>query len=69
MSLSLPGDLDMLSMIKDSPRFVEMYIPLQIDSVMKDSPASALGLAKGDKILSVNGKKLDSFNYFCHKCY
>ena len=64
MSLSLPGDLDMLSMIKDSPRFVEMYIPLQIDSVMKDSPASALGLAKGDKILSVNGKKLDSFNDF-----
>lgn len=64
MSLNLPGDLDMLSMIKDSPRFVEMYIPLQIDSVMQDSPASKLGLAKGDKILAVNGNKVESFNDF-----
>lgn len=54
----------MLSMIKESPRFVEVYIPLQIDSVMKDSPASKLGLVKGDKILTVNGKKVESFNDF-----
>ena len=64
MSLNLPGDLDMLSMIKESPRFVEVYLPLQIDSVMEDSPASKLGLAKGDKILALNGKKVDSFNEF-----
>ncbi len=64
MSLNLPGDLDMLSMIKESPRFVEVYIPLQIDSVMKNSPASKLGLAKGDKILAINGKKVESFNDF-----
>ena len=64
MSLNLPGDLDMLSMIKENPRFVEVYIPLQIDSVMKDSPASKLGLVKGDKVLTVNGKKVESFNDF-----
>lgn len=64
MSLNLPGDLDMLSMIKESPRFVEVYIPLQIDSVMKDSPASKLGLVRGDKVLTVNGKKVESFNDF-----
>ena len=64
MSLNLPGDLNMLDMIKESPRFVEMYIPLQIDSVMKDSPASKLGLTKGDKILAVNGKQVESFNDF-----
>ena len=64
MSLNLPGNLDMLSMIKESPRFVEVYIPLQIDSVMKDSPASKLGLVKGDKVLTVNGKKVESFNDF-----
>ncbi len=64
MSLNLPGDLDMLSMIKESPRFVEVYIPLQIDSVMKESPASKLGLVKGDKVLTVNGKKVESFNDF-----
>ena len=64
MSLNLPGDLDMLSMIKEGPRFVEVYIPLQIDSVMKDSPASKLGLVKGDKVLTVNGKKVEAFNDF-----
>ncbi|HBF04684.1 MAG TPA: RIP metalloprotease RseP [Prevotella sp.] len=64
MSLNLPGDLNMLDMIKESPRFVELYQPLQIDSVMKDSPASKVGLCKGDKILALNGKKLASFNDF-----
>ncbi len=36
-------------------------VPLQIDSVMKDSPASKLGLVKGDKILAINNKKVDLF--------
>ncbi len=64
MSISLQGDLNMLDMIKQNPRFVELYVPLQIDSVLQDSPAGKLGLAKGDKILAVNGKKVDSFNDF-----
>ena len=55
MSLNLPGELNMLDMIKESPRFVELYVPLQIDSVMKDSPAAKIGLEKGDEILAVNG--------------
>ena len=62
MSLSLPGDLNMLDMIKESPRFVEVYQPLQIDSVMQGSPAQKLGLKKGDKLLSINGKAVNSFN-------
>jgi regulator of sigma E protease len=31
---------------------------------MKDSPASKLGLTKGDKILAINNKKVVSFNEF-----
>ena len=62
MSLNLPGELNMLDMIKESPRFVELYVPLQIDSVMKDSPAAKIGLEKGDEILAVNGKKVGSYN-------
>ena len=62
MSLSLPGDLNMLDMIKESPRFVELYMPLLIDSVMPQSPAAKLGLKKGEKILAVNGKKVASYN-------
>ena len=62
MSLNLSGELNMLDMIKESPRFVELYVPLQIDSVMKDSPAAKIGLEKGDEILAVNGKKVGSYN-------
>lgn len=62
VSINTPGDLNMLDMIKQTPRFVELYVPLQIDSVMKDSPAAKIGLQKGDKILAVNGKKVDSYN-------
>ena len=62
VSIHTPGDLNMLDMIKESPRFVELYVPLQIDSVMKDSPAAKIGLEKGDKILAVNGKKVASYN-------
>ena len=62
VSVSLPGDLNMLDMIKSTPRFVELYMPLQIDSVMKDSPAAKIGLKKGDKILAVNGKSVNSYN-------
>lgn len=64
MSLSLPGDLNMLNMIKNTPRFVEIYQPLQIDSVMPNTPAAKMGLKKGDKILAVNGKFVNSYNEF-----
>ena len=64
MSLSLPGDLNMFNMIKESPRFVEPYLPLRIDSVMQGSPAAKLGLTKDDKLLSINGKEVSSFNDF-----
>ncbi len=62
VSIQTPGDLNMLDMIKETPRFVELYVPLQIDSVMKDSPAAKVGLKKGDEILAVNGKKVSSYN-------
>ena len=62
VSIHTPGDLNMLDMIKETPRFVELYVPLQIDSVMKDSPAAKIGLKKGDEILAVNGKKVASYN-------
>ena len=62
VSIQTPGDLNMLDIIKETPRFVEVFVPLQIDSVMQNSPAAKVGLKKGDRILSVNGKKVDSYN-------
>jgi len=64
MSLSLPGDLNLLSMLKAEPSFVRPLIPAEVDSVMADSPAASIGLQKGDKIVAINGKAIDSYNEF-----
>lgn len=64
VSLSLPGDLNLLDMLKAQPRFVEPFIPNQADSVLPDYPAAAIGIRKGDVIVGVNGKAVDSFNAF-----
>ena len=64
MSLSLPGDINLLGMLKAEPAFVRPLIPAEIDSVMDDSPAKKAGLKKGDKILAINGKPVDSYNEF-----
>jgi regulator of sigma E protease len=67
MSLSLPGDLNLLGMLKTTPTFVSPMVPAEIDSVMADSPASKIGLMKGDKILALNGKAIDSYNEFTNQ--
>jgi len=64
MSLNLPGDLNLLNMLKAEPSFVRPLIPAVIDSVMDNSPAAEIGLQKGDKIVALNGKPVDSYNEF-----
>ena len=63
-TVNLPGDLNMLNMIKSEPRFVEALIPMDIDSIMPGSPAEKCGLSVGDKILSVNGHAIADQNDF-----
>jgi len=50
MSLPMPGNLDLLNMLKSSPRFVMIMMPNTIDSVMPNSVAAKAGLRAGDKI-------------------
>ena len=64
MSISLPGDLNLLNMIKADPSFVRPLLPARIDSVMADSPAEKAGMKAGDHILAVNGSPVDSYNEF-----
>jgi regulator of sigma E protease len=64
MSISLPGDIDLLNMIKDVPAFCLPYVPADIDSLMADGPAAKAGLKKGDKIVALNGIKISSSNQF-----
>ena len=64
MSLQLPGDLNLLGMLKAEPSFVRPLIPAEIDSVMADTPAASIGLQKGDRIVAFNDKPIDSYNEF-----
>ena len=64
MSLSLPGDINLLGMMKAEPSFVRPLVPAEVDSVMADSPAASMGLQKGDKIIAINDTAIDSYNEF-----
>ena len=67
LHIALPGDLNLLDMLQQTPRFVEMLIPAQIDSVMAGTPAEQIGLAKGDRIVAFNGNDIDSHNTFLYE--
>jgi len=64
MSSSLPGDLNLLNMIKADPAFVRPLMPARIDSIMAGSPAEKAGMKAGDHILALNGTPIDSYNEF-----
>ena len=58
MALNLPGDINLLGMLKAEPSFVRPLIPAEVDSVMEDSPAASMGLQKGETVtISVTGEK------------
>jgi regulator of sigma E protease len=64
MSIDLPGEINLLGMLKAEPSFVRPLIPAVVDSVMEGTPAAKMGLQKGDKIVAINGKPVDSYNEF-----
>ena len=64
MSLPMPGDLNLLDMLKADPSFVRPLLPAVVDTVMPGTPAARIGLAKGATIVALNGKPVDSYNAF-----
>lgn len=64
LAIGLPGNLNMLEMIKEQPRFIEPLIPSRIDSIVSGGAAEKAGLQKGDRILSFNGKAMTTVNEF-----
>ena len=67
VSISLPGNLNLLDMLKTEPRFVEVLLPSQVDSVAPGSPAEKCGLRVGDKIVMLNDRAIDSHNAFLYE--
>lgn len=64
VTVTMPEDISLLTMLKEQPVFVRPFIPADIDSVMPGSPAAKAGIQKGDKLLAINGKSIDSWNEF-----
>ena len=62
MSIKLPGEISLLSMLKSEPSFARPFIPAVVDTVLPNTPAARYGLVKGDTIKALNGKAVDSQN-------
>ena len=57
-------EISLLDVAKDYPPFVEPLIPNVIDSVIVGMPFEQAGIRKGDELLEVNGKVINSWNTF-----
>lgn len=64
MSLSLPGDLNLLNMLKSDPVFMRPMTPAVADSIVPGMAAEKMGMKKGDKIVAINGHVVNSFQQF-----
>ncbi|MBQ8276843.1 MAG: RIP metalloprotease RseP [Bacteroidaceae bacterium] len=64
MTFALPGDLDMLKMLKAQPPFIAPLATAVIDSVAAGSPAERAGIKAGDRLLALNGTELETWNEF-----
>ena len=57
-------EISLLDVAKDYPPFVEPLIPNVVDSVIVGMPFEKAGVCKGDELLAVNGKEINSWNTF-----
>ena len=61
-SIAMPGDMDLIQMLKSEPRFANLLTPMSIDSVAAGSPAEKVGLVKGDRIIGINHRDVANYN-------
>ena len=66
VTISIPEktELNLLDMFKATPMFMRPFTPAVVDSVIPQTAAAEIGLQKGDSILAINGKTIDSYNEF-----
>ncbi|MGN1241643.1 MAG: RIP metalloprotease RseP [Alloprevotella sp.] len=64
VTFALPGDLSLLEMLKDQPRFAEVLMPSRIDSVTAGGVADKAGIRSGDELIGYNGKAFRTWNEY-----
>ncbi len=64
VKLSMPGNLNMIEMIKSAPRFIEPLLPSKVNSVVEGSGAAKAGIHAGDQLVGYNGKSFSTINEF-----
>lgn len=64
VTLTMPEDMSLLTMVKEEPVFARPFIPAEVDSVLAGSPAQKAGIVKGDRLLAIGGVNIDSWNEF-----
>ena len=57
-------ELNLLDMLKATPPFARIRIPAVIDTVLPGTPAELAGLRKGDLMVAINGREVESFGQF-----
>ena len=67
IDINMPEDMSLLEMLQADPAFARPFIPAELDSVIPGTPAEKAGLHKGDRLLAINGKKIDSWNEFTYQ--
>ena len=67
VTINMPEEMSLLTMLQADPAFARPFIPAEIDSVLPESPAAKIGLKKGDKLLAINNKPVDSWNEFVYQ--
>ena len=64
VTFSLPGDLSLLEMLKDQPRFAEVLMPSRIDSVTAGGVAEKAGIRADDELIGYNGQAFSTWNEY-----
>lgn len=67
MSVNLPGDINLLGMLKSTPMFVSPMMPSRVDSIAKGSPAEKAGVKVGDRMVAFNGRPIASYNDYMYE--
>lgn len=64
VKLTMPGDINMLQMMKEQPPFMLALAPSVVDSVEAGTPAALAGIRQGDRIVAFNGTPIHTWNEY-----